>query len=59
MEYMDGAKAFVRFLVMNFIIKYLIVCPYKKCGLNMSLVPKEAYDYFSGSGILSGYTVWV
>jgi hypothetical protein len=59
-EYMEGAKAFVKYAVMNSRNKNSIVCPCKKCGLNRSLRPEEVYDHLTGGrGIMPNYTEWI
>jgi len=59
-EYMEGAEAFVKYAVTNSRNKNSIVCPYRKCDLNMSLQPEEVYDHLTGGrGIMSNYTEWI
>jgi hypothetical protein len=59
-EYMEGAKAFVKYAVTNSKNKNLIVCPCKKCGLDKSLRPEEVYDHLTGGrGIMPNYTKWI
>jgi hypothetical protein len=59
-EYMEGAEVFVKYAVTNSKNKNSMVCPCRKCGLNRSLRPEEAYGCLIGErAIMPNYTEWI
>jgi len=59
-EYMERAKAFVKYAVTNSRNKNSIVCPCRKCGLNRSLRLENVFDHLTGGrGIMPNYTEWI